>query len=78
MRKCEVSILEVLTSYLGQYTTVRLVSKHEIIEEVQEDNRGKYNIVTVKPKGQHCNDRKYTTVRTKSTNTQFREVYDPL
>jgi hypothetical protein len=49
-----------------------------ITEEVQEDNGGKYNIMTVKPKGQHYNDRKYTTVRTKSTNTQFREVYDPL
>jgi hypothetical protein len=49
-----------------------------ITEEVQEDNGGKYNIVTVKPKGQHCNDQKYTTVRTKSMNTQFRKVYDLL
>jgi hypothetical protein len=49
-----------------------------ITEEVQEDNGGKYNTVMVKPKGQHCNDRKYTTVRTKSMNTQFTEVYDPL
>jgi hypothetical protein len=49
-----------------------------ITEEVQEDNGEKYNIVTVKPKEQHCNNRKYTTVRTKSMNTQFREVYDPL
>jgi hypothetical protein len=49
-----------------------------ITEEVQEDNSGKYNIMTVKPKGQHCKDRKYTIVRTKSTNTQFRDVYDPL
>jgi hypothetical protein len=49
-----------------------------ITQEVQEDNGGKYNIVTVKSKGQHCNDPKYTIIRTKSTNTQFREVYDPL
>jgi hypothetical protein len=40
-----------------------------ITVEVQEDNGEKYNIATVKPKGQHCNDQKYITVRTKSTNT---------